>query len=103
MQQKCSNISYLDNQDGVLRSLPILLKIDGDIWPSLSLETLRLLHKNKSILIQSSESGIKTIRTKKYTFNTDPNIIVHINYKKFGKDKYISAVDILNDKISKYN
>ena len=95
------NISYLDNQDGVLRSLPILLKIDGDIWPSLSLETLRLLHKNKSILIQSSESGIKTIRTKNYGFNTDPNAIVHINYKKFGKDKYISAVDILNDKISK--
>ena len=95
------NISYLDNQDGVLRSLPILLKIDGDIWPSLSLETLRLLHKNKSILIQSSESGIKTIRTKNYSFNTDPNAIVHINYKKFGKDKYISAVDILNDKISK--
>jgi len=84
-----------------LRSLPILLKIDGDIWPSLSLETLRLLHKNKSILIQSSESGIKTIRTKNYSFNTDPNAIVHINYKKFGKDKYISAVDILNDKISK--
>ena len=95
------NISYLDNQDGVLRSLPILLKIDGDIWPSLSLETLRLLHENKSILIQSSESGIKTIRTKNYSFNTDPNAIVHINYKKFGKDKYISAVDILNDKISK--
>ena len=95
------NISYLDNQDGVLRSLPILLKIDGDIWPSLSLETLRLLHKNKSILIQSSESGIKTIRTKNYSFNTDPNAIVHINYKKFSKDKYISAVDILNDKISK--
>ncbi|WP_440652957.1 CHASE2 domain-containing protein [Candidatus Pelagibacter sp. HIMB1542] len=95
------NISYLDNQDGVLRSLPILLKIDGDIWPSLSLETLRLLHKNKSILIQSSESGIKTIRTKNYSLNTDPNAIVHINYKKFGKDKYISAVDILNDKISK--
>ena len=95
------NISYLDNQDGVLRSLPILLKIDGDIWPSLSLETLRLLHENKSILIQSSESGIKTIRTKNYSFNTDPNAIVHINYKKFSKDKYISAVDILNDKISK--
>ncbi len=95
------NISYLDNQDGVLRSLPILLKIDGDIWPSLSLETLRLLHKNKSILIQSSESGIKTIRTKNYSFNTDPNAIVHINYKKFDKDKYISAIDILNDKISK--
>ena len=95
------NISYLDNQDGVLRSLPILLKIDGDIWPSLSLETLRLLHNDKSILIQSSENGIKTIRTKNYSFNTDPNAIVHINYKKFGKNKYISAIDILNDKISK--
>ncbi len=95
------NISYLDNQDGVLRSLPILLKIDGDIWPALSLETLRLLHDNKSILVKSSESGIEEIKTRKYKINTDPNSIVYINYKKFDKEKYLSAVDILNDKISK--
>ena len=44
------NISYLDSQDGVLRSIPMLLKIDNDLWPSLSLETLRVFHNHKNIL-----------------------------------------------------
>ena len=95
------NISYLDNDDGVLRSLPMLLKINNDVWPSLSLETLRLFHNHKSILVKSSNNGIEQIKTRKYSINTDPNSIVFINYKKFNKNNYVSAVDVLNDKISK--
>jgi adenylate cyclase len=58
-------ISYLDSSDAVLRSLPIFLKIENDIWPALSLETLRVLHGHKSILINSDEAGInrEIIRT----------------------------------------
>jgi len=41
--QGIGNISYLDSQDGVLRSLPILLKIEDKVWPALSFETLRVL------------------------------------------------------------
>jgi len=95
------NISYLDTQDGVLRSLPIMLEIDNDIWPSLSLETLRVLHGNKNILVKSSKNGISEIKTRKYQFNTDPNAIVYINYKNFNKEHYISAVDVLNEKVNK--
>lgn len=95
------NISYLDTQDGVLRSLPIMLEIDNDIWPSLSLETLRVLHSNKNILVKSSKNGISEIKTRKYQFNTDPNAIVYINYKNFNKEHYISAVDVLNEKVNK--
>ena len=95
------NISYLDTQDGVLRSLPIMLEIENDIWPSLSLETLRVLHGNKNILVKSSKNGISEIKTRKYQFNTDPNAIVYINYKNFNKEHYISAVDVLNEKVNK--
>ena len=95
------NISYLDTQDGVLRSLPIMLEIDNDIWPSLSLETLRVFHGNKNILVKSSKNGISEIKTRKYQFNTDPNAIVYINYKNFNKEHYISAVDVLNEKVNK--
>ena len=47
----------------------MLLKIDNDIWPALSLETLRVLNNHKSILINSDETGINSIRTKKYQIN----------------------------------
>ena len=59
------NISYLDSQDGVLRSIPMLLKIDNDLWPSLSLETLRVFHNHKNILVNAEGNGIKEIKTRK--------------------------------------
>ena len=93
-------ISYLDSSDAVLRSLPIFLKIENDIWPALSLETLRVLHDHKSILINSDEAGINLIKTRKYQIEPDRNAIVHINYKKFDKENYISAVDVLNQNIN---
>ena len=89
-------ISYLDSPDAVLRSIPLFLKIDNDIWPALSLETLRVLHDHKSILINSDETGINLIKTRKYEIKSDPNAIVHINYKEFKKENYIPAVDVLN-------
>ena len=99
--QGIGNISYLDSQDGVLRSLPILLKIEDKVWPALSFETLRVLHENKTILVKSNENGISEIKTRKYKINTDANAIVFINYKNFDKKDYISATDILNDRINK--
>ena len=93
-------ISYLDSPDAVLRSLPIFLKIENDIWPALSLETLRVLHGHKSILINSDETGINLIKTRKYQIEPDPNAIVHINFKEFDKENYIPAVDVLNLKIN---
>jgi hypothetical protein len=93
-------ISYLDSSDAVLRSLPIFLKIENDIWPALSLETLRVLHGHKSILINSDQAGINLIKTRKYQIEPDTNAIVHINYKKFDKENYISAVDVLNKNIN---
>jgi adenylate cyclase len=93
-------ISYLDSPDAVLRSVPIFLKIADDIWPALSLETLRVLHGHKSILINSDETGINLIKTRKYQINPNPNAIVHINYKKFNRENYIPAVDVLNLKIN---
>ena len=99
--QGIGSISYLDGQDGVLRSIPVLLDINGDVWPALSLETLRVLHNHKIILVSSDENGINQIKTRKYKIQTDPNAIVYINYKKFNKERYVSATDILNGKIDK--
>ena len=93
-------ISYLDSSDAVLRSLPLFLKIGNDIWPALSLETLRVLHGHKNILINSDQTGINLIKTRKYQIEPDRNAIVYINYKQFDKENYISAVDVLNLKIN---
>ena len=92
-------ISYLDSQDGVLRSIPMFLKIDNDLWPALSLESLRVFHNHKNILINADETGINEIKTRKYQIKTDPNTLVFINFKEFNKENYIPAVDVIEGKI----
>ena len=91
------SISLLPSLDGVIRSIPLLVNIGGEIWPSLSLESLRLFNNEKNLLIEIDGKGIHTIKTRKTFFSTDENGILNIKFKKFNKDNYISAIDIIND------
>ena len=90
------SISLLPSLDGVIRSIPLLVNIGGQIWPSLSLESLRLFNNEKNLLIEIDGKGIHTIKTRETFFLTDENGLLNIKFKKFNKDNYISAIDIIN-------
>jgi adenylate cyclase len=76
----------------------MLLTIDKQIWPSLSMEAIRVSNNQKNLLIEVGKNGIEKIRTRKNEFITDQNGIYNIKFKKFNKDNYISAVDLLENK-----
>jgi len=95
------SISLLPGIDGIIRSVPILLNIDDQIWPSLSLESIRVSNGQKNLLIKANDSGIQSIKTRKNTFTTDNNGVINIKYKDFKKDNYISAVDIIDNNFEK--
>jgi len=95
------SISLLPGIDGIIRSVPILLNIDDQIWPSLSLESIRVSNGQKNLLIKANDSGIQNIKTRKNTFTTDNNGVINIKYKDFKKDNYISAIDIIDNNFDK--
>ena len=95
------SISLLPGIDGIIRSVPILLNIDDQIWPSLSLESIRVSNDQKNLLIETNDTGIQSIKTRKNIFTTDNNGIINIKYKDFKKDNYISAIDIINNNFDK--
>ena len=90
------SISILDNEDGTLRYVPLLVNIENQVWPSLSLEIIRVANNQKNYLVKSNEMGIQTIKTRTAQFFTDENALIHLKYKKFNPEHYISAVDVLN-------
>ena len=94
------SISFLDSEDGILRSLPLMLKIDNNIWPTLGLETLRVRDGHQTYIIKSSNAGIEEVKTRKFKIKTDKNSIVFLKYKKYTQDNYIPVVDILNDRVT---
>jgi len=95
------SISLLPSIDGIIRSVPVLLNIDNNIWPSLSLEAVRLSNDQKNLLIQTDDNGIKVIKTRKNLIPADKNAKINIKFKKFKKENYISAVDIIENTFDK--
>jgi len=48
--------------DGVVRRLPLLVGIAGNLYPSLPIETIRVWAEDKSYQIKTSEAGIEFVR-----------------------------------------
>ena len=92
------SISFLDQLDGIIRSLPLVVQFDKKIYPTMGLEMVRVGSKQKNIYIELNEVGIQRISARPYKINSDPNGIIWIKYKKSDKNQYISAGDVYDGK-----
>ena len=91
------SISIIDSEDGILRSVPMLLNINNQLVPSLSMETIRLFNDQKSYVIETDVNGIQNIKTRTVNFKTDENALMHVKYKELNSSNYISASEIYNN------
>ena len=92
------SISFLDQLDGIIRSLPLIVKFNNKIYPTMGLEMVRVGSKQKNIYVELNEVGIKRISARPYKIDSDPNGIIWIKYKKSDKRQYISAQDVYDGK-----
>ena len=97
------SISIIDSEDGILRFVPLILNIDNEIIPSLSLEAVRLYNKENSYLIQTDQSGIQLIKTRSTNFLTNENGLNFVKFKKIPQNTYISASDIYENNFDQTN
>jgi adenylate cyclase len=92
----------IPDESGVIRSVPLIISYDDEIYPSLALETLRIALGIKRININYDENGVKNLQLNDYIIPTDRHGRLIINFR--GKEKtfdYISAVDIYNNDFKK--
>ncbi len=85
------SISFLDQTDGIIRSLPLLVRFNNKLYPTMGLEMLRVGGKQKNLYVELNEVGIKRISSRPHKIISDPNAIIWIRYKKSQKNQYISA------------
>ncbi len=92
------SISFLDQTDGIIRSLPLIVKFNNEIYPTMGLEMIRVGSNQKNIYIEMNEVGINRISARPYKISSDPNGIIWIRYKKPIKGQYISASSVFDGK-----
>ncbi len=90
--------NMISDEDGVIRSVPLLIKYKDVIYPSLSLEVVRTLWKKRTITIDYSSAGISSILLGNYAIPTDRFGRMMIDFKGTSNSyKYISADTIYNN------
>ncbi|MCH7831671.1 MAG: adenylate/guanylate cyclase domain-containing protein [Proteobacteria bacterium] len=89
--------SLVPEPDGIVRRVPTLFVYENELYPSLSIEMLRVAFNRKSILVKANAAGITFLGIhKNLQLPTDSHGRVWPYFSKSDKSKYVSAKDVLN-------
>ena len=78
--------------DGVIRRVPLLMKIGDDVYPNMAIETIRVAVGDPSYQVKADIAGIVALRVPAYaTINTDSNARVWVRWNKQFKTISASA------------
>ncbi len=91
---QCANgvgvINTAPEIDGVTRRVPLLMKIGEEVYPNMSIETIRVAVGDPSYQVKADETGVIAMRVPAYaTINTDSNARIWLRWNK--EFKTISA------------
>jgi adenylate cyclase len=91
--------NMLPDEDGIFRRSQLLMSYNGDIYPSLSLESVRLF-LGRDLLLTMGSYGVEALNIGKTKIPTDESGHFLINfYGPAGTFKTYSAVDVLSGKV----
>lgn len=92
----------IPDSDGIVRSIPMIMRYEGVVYPALSLEMIRAASGVKKIEVYYDEIGVKGIVVGKMEIPTDRFGRLLVNYRGPAKTfKYISALDVYSGKVGK--
>ena len=92
----------IPDASGVVRSVPLILSFDDIIYPSLALESLRILSNSNRVFVNYNENGIENITMNDIRIPTDRHGRLLVNYRGGQRNfKYFSALDIYNNNFDK--
>ena len=84
--------------DAVVRKMPVLIRINGKIYPSMILENVRMLNGSKRIKVVAKQHGIdEVLVSKKAGIPVNHHAEMYINYADPSNYIQMSATDILTD------
>lgn len=69
--------------DGVVRRLPLIMRVGEETYPALAIETIRVATGDPSYQVKTEEGGITKMRVPQYaTIQTDPNGQIWLRWNK---------------------
>ena len=96
---------YMNNipdETGIIRSVPLMIKYDEVLYPSLAFELYRIMNEANKVVVSYGTSGVENVKLGSKNIPTDRFGRLYVNFRGAAKSyTYISAVDIFNNTFEK--
>jgi adenylate cyclase len=102
-------LNWFPEHDQVVRKVPMLVRLGGDLAPSLVAETIRLATGTTTIAVRSStasgetpfvqETGITSVRIGKHLIPTDHAGQMWLSFTAHEAERFRSAIDVLEGRV----
>ena len=87
--------------DGIIRRVPMMVTDGANIYPSLSLDMLRIATANESLGVKMDPGGIYGMVVRPSVVKTDEGGRIWLYASNHDADKYIPAKDVLNGSVDR--
>lgn len=101
IQENSYSSGFFNNvpdESGVVRSVPLVIRYNEQLYPSLALEVIRAITDSKRVFVNYDDNGVTNIDMNDFSIPTDRYGRAIVNFRGGAKNfTYISAVDILTN------
>lgn len=89
-------LNFAADADGVVRRVPLLLRLGDQIVPTLSAEALRVAQGARNHLLRSNDAGMQDVRIGSITVPTNARAEIWLHYTEEQPERYVSAAQVLS-------
>lgn len=91
----CGYLNDTRDRDGVVRAMPLLIAVNGQLAPTLALELLRTALGANWYSVHGNPGGVESIQIGKSRVPTDPDGRIRLHFSPAFADRRISALKVL--------
>jgi adenylate cyclase len=91
--------SVLPERDGIVRRVPLVMRAQGAMVPSLSIELLRVVTNSSAILVRTDQAGVQSVAVPGLQVPTDQNGRFWVHFNRHDPARYVSAKDVLQGRV----
>jgi len=89
----------VDTTRGIVRRIPLVASVQGTLVPTLAVEMLRVAYHAPVIRLTASGGSLTSLSVGQTRVPTEKDGAVRIYYSKHRADRFVSAVDVLEDRV----
>lgn len=92
--------NFFPDPDGTVRRIPLMAELDGFVYPSMAMQTLRMYLDWPDMAVVVGEVGVEEVHLGPLSMQTDARGNMLLNHYGPGRTfKHISAADVLHDRL----